>query len=212
MALASRLSSRLVRIRERIAHTGRDPAAIKIVAVTKGRPLAACREAIELGLALGENRIQEALPKLEGMAGAEWHLIGHLQTNKVRQAAGRFALLQSVDSERLGEEIARRAPAQPILLQVNVSREAAKQGVPPESAVALARALDRLLDLRGLMGMGPLDGDPEPAFAELARLRADCEQALGRPLPILSMGMTDDFEVALRQGSTMLRLGRALFG
>ena len=212
MALASPLSSRLRSVQQRIEATGRDPAGITIVAVTKGRPVTDCRVAAELGLALGENRVQEALPKLEAIAGAEWHLIGHLQTNKVRQAAGRFALIQSIDSERLGEELARRAPAQPVLLQVNISREAAKQGAAPESAVSLARALDRLLDLRGVMGIGPLGRDPEPAFAELAGLRDDCQQALGRPLPILSMGMSDDFEVALRQGSTMLRLGRVLFG
>jgi pyridoxal phosphate enzyme (YggS family) len=208
-----RLTGRLLAVRERIERSGRDPADVEIVAVTKGHPLATCREALEHGLTiLGENRVQEALPKLEALPDAEWHLIGHLQTNKVRQAAGRFALIQSVDSERLAEAIAKRHPGQAVLLEVNVAMEASKSGVDPDHAVDLALRVAARLDLRGLMAVGPQHSDPAPAFAELRRLRDEAEQRLGRPLPVLSMGMSDDFEAALNAGSTMLRLGRVLFG
>jgi pyridoxal phosphate enzyme (YggS family) len=207
------LSGRLQAVRERIERSGRDPAEVDIVAVTKGHPLATCREALGHGLTiLGENRVQEALPKLEALPEAEWHLIGHLQTNKVRHAAGRFALIQSVDSERLAEAIVTRHPAQAVLLEVNVAREASKSGADPDDAVDLAIRVAALIDLRGLMAIGPQHGDPAPAFAELRRLRDEAEQRLGRPLPVLSMGMSDDFEAALGAGSTMLRLGRVLFG
>jgi len=182
------------------------------VAVTKGRPLDQCREALEAGLdRLGENRVQEALPKLEAIPTAEWHLVGHLQRNKVRIAAGRFALIQSVDSQPLAEEIARRASDQRVLLEVNVAREEQKHGCPPEQAVHLAAQVAQLLPLQGLMCIGPLNRDPRPAFDELRRLRDEAEQYLGSALPVLSMGMTDDFEAALAAGSSMLRLGRLLF-
>ena len=205
-------ADRLAAIRERVARTGRDPAEVSIVAVTKGRSAADCQDALDAGLtALGENRVQEALPKLAALPIAEWHLIGHLQSNKVAQVAGRFRLIQSIDSARLAELLAARQPAQAVLLQVNVSREPDKHGAGPEEAIALARKVGELLPLEGLMGMGPLVGDPEPAFRELAALRRRCQDATGRPLAILSMGMSGDFETACRAGSTMLRLGRILF-
>src|SRR5207248_4059715 len=117
------VGARLAEVQDRIRRAGRDPAGITIVAVTKGRPLDQCHEAVGAGLTtLGENRVQEALPKLEALPQARWHLVGHLQRNKVRLAAGRFALIQSVDSERLAEDIARRAPDQQVLLEVNVAR------------------------------------------------------------------------------------------
>lgn len=184
-----------------------------IVAVTKGRPVAACREALGAGLTmLGENRVQEALPKIAALAEAEWHLIGHLQTNKLRQITGGFSLIQSVDSLRLAEALAERDRSQRVLLQVNVSREAEKHGFAPESAVAAARRLAGLLQLEGLMGMGPRDRDPQPCFAELAGLARRAREATGTALPVLSMGMSGDFEAAVRAGSTMLRLGTILFG
>ena len=216
MAPASQLlpsfADRLAAIRERIARTGRDPAEVAIVAVSKGRSVAECQVAFDAGLsALGENRVQEALPKLGALSGAEWHLIGHLQSNKVAQVAGRFKLIQSVDSVRLAELLAVRRPLQAVLLQVNISREQDKHGAVPEETVDIARKVGELLPLEGLMGMGPLTGDPEPAFRELEALRRRCQDATGRPLPILSMGMSGDFETACRAGSTMLRLGRILF-
>ncbi len=204
-------ADRLAAVRQRVRRTGRDPAEVAIVAVSKGRSLAECREAYAAGLELGENRVQEALPKLAALPEAGWHLIGHLQSNKVPQVAGRFRLIQSLDSVRLAELLAARDPRQAVLLQVNVSREQAKHGVSPQDALAVARQMSDLLALEGLMGIGPLGGDPEPAFRALADLRRQCQDATGRPLPILSMGMSGDFEAACRAGSTMLRLGRVLF-
>ena len=201
-------------VKQRIARTGRDPEQITIVAVTKGFGPDTCRAALAAGLtALGENRVHEALTKMDEVKGpAEWHLIGHLQSNKAKIAAGRFALIQSVDSLRLAEHIARIAPAQQVLVEVNVAREPQKSGVAPEEAVALAKEIAKQLSLQGFMAMGPAQGDPTAAFEELKRLRDEAQQQIGRPLPILSMGMSGDFEQALAAGSTMLRLGQVLFG
>ena len=197
----------------RIAATGRNPDEVAIVAVTKGFDVSVCRLALQAGLRiLGENRVQEALKKMDDVAGAEWHLIGHLQTNKVKQAAGRFELIQSVDSVRLAEAIATHNPNQAVLVEVNVALEPQRSGVAPEQALELAAAVAGLLDLQGLMGMAPAEGDPRPAFDELRRLHDQAEQRVGKGLPILSMGMSGDFEAALAAGSTMLRLGQALFG
>jgi PLP dependent protein len=207
------VQERVDAIRARIAASGRDLQEVAIVAVTKGYGLDVCHEAVSCGLnILGENRVQEALPKMAALAVAEWHLIGHLQTNKVKLAVGRFRLIQSVDSIALAHAIAKRDPTQAVLLEVNVARESQKHGIQPEHAVEVAAAVAALVDLRGLMAMGPLTGDPKPAFAELKELRDLAEQRLGRSLPVLSMGMSGDYEVALEAGSTMLRLGRALFG
>jgi PLP dependent protein len=209
----SRFAERLAAIRERIRLAGRDPDEVAIIAVTKGRSPARCQEAWASGgvAALGENRVQEALPKLDALPEAVWHLVGHLQGNKAHLVTGRFALIQSVDSSRLAERLARHDAGQAVLLQVNISREEAKSGADPASAVAVARDIAGLLPLKGLMAIGPLEGDPESAFRELARLGEECRQATGLPLPVLSMGMSGDFEAACRAGSTMLRLGRVLF-
>ena len=207
------VAERLAAVRARIEQAGRDPDDVAIVAVTKGFGPEACSEAISAGLTmLGENRVQEALAKMDAVTGGQWHLIGHLQSNKVRHAAGRFALIQSVDTVKLAEQIARTHPEQQVLLEVNISREEQKSGVPPDQALAVATAVARLLDLRGLMGMGPTEGDPTRAFEELKRLRDEMEERVGKDLPILSMGMSGDFEAALAAGSTMLRLGQVLFG
>jgi pyridoxal phosphate enzyme (YggS family) len=204
---------RLARISALVAAGGRNPDEVAIVAVTKGFGVEACREALAAGLRmLGENRVQEALPKMDAFPGASWHLIGHLQTNKVKQAAGRFELIQTVDSARLAAAIARHAPAQAVLIEVNIAREPQRSGVSPEDAVELVASTSQLLEVQGLMGMGPAVGDPEPAFHELRRLRDEAEQRIGKPLPVLSMGMSGDFQAALVAGSTMLRLGQALFG
>ena len=207
------IAENLAAVRERIAKAGRDPDDVTIVAVTKGFDVSVCREALAAGLhMLGENRVQEALGKMDVLPDAEWHLIGHLQTNKVRQAAGRFALIQSVDSVRLAEAVARVASSQPVLVEVNVSREPQKSGVDSDHALELITAVAGLVDLRGLMAMGPSHGDPTPAFVKLRELRDESEQRLGKPFPVLSMGMSGDFEAALAAGSTMLRLGQVLFG
>ena len=210
------VAARLESIRERIVHAGRDPDDVTIVAVTKGFDAGVCRLALQAGLRiLGENRVQEALKKMNEVAGAEWQLIGHLQTNKVRLAAGNFELIQSVDSLRLVEALHVAKGDQAVLVEVNVAREAQKSGVDPDAAPALfhlIQAAASALNLRGLMAIGPTQGDPSPAFRELRRLRDEAEQRIGRPLPVLSMGMSGDFEAALAAGSTMLRLGQALFG
>jgi pyridoxal phosphate enzyme (YggS family) len=204
---------RLARVSARIAATGRKPDEVAIVAVTKGFGVEKCREAMAAGLhVLGENRVQEALTKMEALEGGQWHLIGHLQTNKVKQAAGRFALIQTVDTARLAEAIARHTPGQAVLVEVNIAREPQKSGAAPDQALELITKVANLLDLQGLMGMGPAEGDPTPAFNELRRLHDEAEQRVGKSLPILSMGMSGDFEAALAAGSTMLRLGQALFG
>jgi PLP dependent protein len=204
---------RLASVRERIERAGREPNEVAIVAVTKGFGPEACLQALEAGLhMLGENRVQEALGKMDAIPDADWHLIGHLQTNKVRQAAGRFALIQSVDSVRLASALARTTPSQAVLVEVNVAREPQRSGVDPDDALDVIAAVAGLLELRGLMAMGPSEGDPAPSFVELRRLRDHAEQRLGTRLPVLSMGMSGDFEAALAAGSTMLRLGQALFG
>ena len=207
------VASNLAAVRERIARAGRDPDQVTIVAVTKGFGADVCQAALDAGLTiLGENRVQEALGKMGAVQGAQWHLIGHLQTNKVRAAAGRFALIQSVDSEHLAERLAQLESKQAVLVEVNIAREPQKSGVDPARAIALIEEVSKRLDLRGLMALGPTQGDPTPAFHELRALRDDAQQRLGRPLPILSMGMSGDFEAAIAAGSTMVRLGQVLFG
>ena len=207
------VAENLAKVRERITHTGRDPDEVAIVAVTKGFDVSACREAVGAGLRmLGENRVQEALGKIDQVADADWHLIGHLQTNKARLAAGRFALIQSVDSVRVAEAIAREVSSQQVLVEVNVAREPQRSGVDPDRALEMITAVAGILDLKGLMAMGPSTGDPTAAFTELRQLRDRAEDRIGNALPILSMGMSADFEAALAAGSTMLRLGQVLFG
>jgi pyridoxal phosphate enzyme (YggS family) len=207
------VADNLANVRERIARAGRSPDEITIVAVTKGFDVSVCREALAAGLRiLGENRVHEAFVKMDQLPDAEWHLIGHLQTNKARQAAGRFALIQSVDSARLAETLARVVPSQPVLVEVNVAREVQKSGVDPDHALDVINAVAAILDLKGLMAMGPSTGAPTPAFVQLRELRDQAEQRLGMALPVLSMGMSGDFEAAVAAGSTMVRLGQVLFG
>src|SRR5438309_711050 len=200
---------------------GRDPGEVVLVAVTKTLPVERIREAIGLGLRqFGENRVQEALPKIEeiGPADLDWHLIGHLQTNKIKFIEGRFRMVQSVDSVGLAEALDQRLQsALDVLIEVNVAEEPQKTGALPADLSAVARAVNGAQHLRlgGLMTVAPMVADPEqvrPVFRELGSLRDTTSQQLGVPLPVLSMGMTDDYAVAIEEGATMLRLGRALFG
>jgi pyridoxal phosphate enzyme (YggS family) len=207
------VSENLAAVRQRIERAGGDPERIAIVAVTKGFGADVCKSALDAGLKiLGENRVQEALEKMTAVEGADWHLIGHLQTNKVKLAAGRFGLIHSIDSAHVAEALARINVEQKVLVEVNVAREARKTGVEPAEAARVIDTVAEMLDLQGLMAMGPATGDPRPAFDELRAARDAAEQRLGRSLPILSMGMSGDFETAVAAGSTMLRLGTALFG
>lgn len=208
-----KVGENLQAVRERIERAGGDPRRITIVAVTKGFGTDVCQAALGAGLkVLGENRVQEAVEKMAAVRDAEWHLIGHLQTNKVKVAAGRFALIHSIDSTHVAEALARINVEQKVLVEVNVAREARKTGVGPAEAATTIDAVAEMLDLQGLMAMGPATGDPRPAFDELRAIRDSAEQRLGISLPILSMGMSGDFETAVRAGSTMLRLGTVLFG
>ena len=195
---------------------------VRIVAVTKTHPPEAVRAAVAAGLPdVGENRVQEALAKQEELADvpARWHLIGTLQRNKARHAAGRFALIHSVDRLDLAQELGRRMPdgaSQPVLVQVNCSAEPQKGGAEPEALPALLEALASVpgLALEGLMTMAALEAD-EPAlrrsFGLLRRLRDEAE-ARGHRLPELSMGMSGDYTIAVEEGATMVRLGTVLFG
>ena len=214
----SHVPRNLARIRAAIGEAaqraGRDPQGVTLVAVTKTVPLAGIRAAITAGQALfGENRVQEGLPKLEALrdTDARFHFIGQLQTNKVKRAVA-FAMIESVDSVRLAQAIDRRAARPlPVLLEVNVTGEAGKSGFSPDAvadALAAIRPLPHL-DVRGLMTVAPLTADPEQVRPVFRRLRA-LGDALG--LKSLSMGMTNDFHVAIEEGATMVRIGRAIFG
>jgi PLP dependent protein len=219
------LDANLKSVRQTITQSaeraGRDPNQIVLVAVTKGFPVERIREAIAAGLRVfGENRVQEALAKIDevGPAGVDWHLIGHLQTNKVKFIEGRFQMVQSVDGAGLAETLdARLQSPLDVLVEVNVAEEPQKTGAAPADVAAVAGAVQggRRLRLRGLMTVAPMVPDPEAVrsvFRQLRALRDDMSQRLGVPLPVLSMGMTDDYAIAVEEGATMLRLGRALFG
>jgi pyridoxal phosphate enzyme (YggS family) len=195
---------------------------VRIVAVTKAHGPEAVRAAWAAGLAeVGENRVQEALPKLDATADLPlaWHLVGTLQRNKARHAAGRFALIHSLDRLELATAVARRVPPggrQAVLVQVNCSAEPQKGGVEPEALPALLDALRALppLEVRGLMTMAEFTEDAgrqRAAFGLLRRLRDDAGTR-GHPLHELSMGMSGDFTVAVEEGATIVRLGTVLFG
>lgn len=221
--LADALSRIHARIAEACSRAGRAPSSVTLVAVSKTMPAQRVRDAMSAGQAVfGENRVQEALGKIPEVGGAaRWHLIGHLQRNKARHVVGAFELIHSLDGAGLARELDRRCAtagtAQPVLLQLNLSRESTKHGVGEAGLHALLDTVAELprLELRGLMTIPPPVDDPEDNRRWFARLRELAERAagrLGRPLPELSMGMTDDFEVAIEEGATLVRVGRALFG
>jgi hypothetical protein len=223
MDLAENLAAIRQRIAAACARSGRDPAAVTLLAVTKAQPPEAVAQAAALGLTLfGENKVQEAKAKIPLCpARLRWHLIGHLQTNKARDAVHLFEMIQSVDSLHLAEELQKRAEQAaktvPILLEVNIVGEASKFGYPPARLLEDLNAINSLrrLEIHGLMTIPPWSPLPErarPVFKRLAELKRECEQILGAPLPHLSMGMTGDFEVAIEEGATMVRIGTALFG
>jgi pyridoxal phosphate enzyme (YggS family) len=219
-SVASRLKDVQATIARAADRAGRDPASVRIVAVTKGVSLEPIRQALELGLrTLGENRVQEALPKIQALSAQapDWHLVGHLQTNKARQAVESFSMIESVDSVRLVEALSARARRRlEVLIEVNLTGEASKTGAPPDEVEAIVRAIggSRNLRLQGLMAIGPLKGGPEaarPVFRRLRSMRDDLRQRFSLELPELSMGMSEDYPVGVEEGASMLRLGRALF-
>ena len=205
------------------AEAGRDPAGIELLAVTKFFPVEAVEYAARYGLrAVGENRVQEGAEKRPAArAPIAWELIGHLQSNKARLAVATFDRIQSVDSAKLLHVIDRHAAelgkTQAVLLQVNAGRDPAKSGAEPEEAEALLAAALACRNIRveGLMAIAPLADDPDVArrtFAALRETRDRLGAAAGAPLPVLSMGMSGDLEAAIREGSTLVRVGSALFG
>jgi hypothetical protein len=214
-------------IRQRIAaacgRAGRDAAAVTLLAVSKTHPPEAIREAVEAGqLLFGENKIQEAKAKIPLCPGrARWHFIGHLQSNKVRDAVDLFELIQGVDTLAIAREISKRAvqaaKTMPILLEVNVAGESSKFGYPPDQLLAELKELNALpkIEVHGLMAIPPYVAVPEkarPYFQKLREVKTRAEDILGAPLPQLSMGMSGDFEVAVEEGATIVRIGTALFG
>ncbi len=220
----------LERVQERIANAAhraaRDASEITLVAVSKTKPAALIREAVSAGVkVLGENRIQEVdkkIPELEDLQ-AEWHMVGHLQTNKAKKAVQLFDLIHSVDSPRLVEALDKAADKEekrlPILLQVNIAGEEQKYGTSTEEFDSLVNAAlaASFLDVRGLMVMPPFSDDPEDSRPYFRALRALAESHRERLSPDgrrieLSMGMTGDFEVAIEEGATMVRIGTAIFG
>src|SRR5262245_36120870 len=208
--VATNVAAVRARIADAARRAGRDPASVTLVAATKTVDIERVRAVIEAGVVdVGENRAQELLAKAPECTDlpARWHFLGRVQRNKVRALAAHVQLWQSVDRVALGEELARRAPGAHVLVEVNVGDEPQKGGCAPADAPSL---VDRLVELElhvdGLMTVPPHDGDPRRWFASLRAL-ADLVGVTE-----LSMGMTDDFEVAVEEGATMVRVGRALFG
>ncbi|MFO0938402.1 MAG: YggS family pyridoxal phosphate-dependent enzyme [Gemmataceae bacterium] len=223
--LQSVLSTRLDEVRGRIAaacrRAGRNDTEVTLVAVTKTVSNRVVAAAHALGLRdFGENRPQELWKKQAAIADARWHLIGHLQRNKIEKTVPLVKLFHSVDSERLlkatHEFGVKTGQSFPCLLEVNCSREEAKGGFEPAQIPALAGMLPTLTGVRieGLMTMAAFHDDPElcrPSFTELRTLRDDLKTRMGLPMPFLSMGMSNDFEVAIEEGATHIRIGTTLF-
>ena len=223
MDLAANLETIRQRIRTACERAGRNPDSVTLLAVTKTQTPEIVKAAAELGLLLfGENKVQEAKAKIPLCPGKlRWHFIGHLQSNKCRDAVELFEMIQSVDSLSLAQEINKRAEQaakrMPVLIEVNVAGEASKFGCQPEQLLAELKQLNALprIEIHGLMTVPPWSPEAEdsrPHFRRLRELKAKCEQVLGAPLPHLSMGMSGDFEIAIEEGATMVRVGTALFG
>jgi pyridoxal phosphate enzyme (YggS family) len=225
----STIAPAVARVRERIAQAaaraGRRAAEVRLVAVTKTLGAEAVRAAYEAGVRdFGENRVQEWETKrsrVGNLPGASFHMIGHLQRNKSRRAAEIFDRVDSIDSLALARKLDQSAAEEgrrlPVLIEVRLSEEPAKNGIEPESLEPLAAAVAAMehLELQGLMTVPPWSEDPEPArpyFRLLREMRDQLAARLGRPLPVLSMGMTNDFEVAIEEGATEVRVGTAIFG
>jgi len=231
------VAQRLTVVRGRLAAAcraaGRDPADVTLVAVCKRIPLPLVVDACRAGQwELAENRVQDALPRQAALAAAlaaaklptdrvRWHFIGNIQHNKVRKVTGAFGLLQAVDGVALARRIARvaaeREICQPLLLEVNISGEPQKHGLAPGQAAAASAAVAALpgVELRGLMGMARLGAGTDElhrSFAVLRSLGETARRESGLPLPVLSMGMSGDFEIAIAEGATMVRVGTAIFG
>ena len=223
MSFADNLAAIQQRIRAACDRAGRDAQSVLLLAVSKTHPPETIAGAVNAGqVFFGENKIQEAKAKIPSCPGkARWHFIGHLQSNKARDAVELFEMIQGVDSLTLAREISKRceqaAKQMPVLLEVNVAGESSKFGYNPEKLPAELKELASLprLAVQGLMTVPPFSPDAEksrPHFQRLRELKSQCEQILGVPLPHLSMGMSGDFEIAVEEGATIVRIGAALFG
>ncbi len=221
-SISANLSGVLLRIKLAAERTGKDARAIKLIAVTKTVDVRRIKEAISAGVTIiGESRVQEAREKFEEIGGkVEWHLIGHLQTNKVKYIFGIFSLIHSVDSISLANEIQKRSEDRGlktnILVEVNLSGEKSKFGVPAERAVSLVKDISRLKNIyiKGLMTIPPFSESSEDSrkYFKMLRMLRDDIQKEGIDVKELSMGMSGDFEVAIEEGATMVRVGSAIFG
>jgi hypothetical protein len=223
MDLAENFETIRRRIREACARAKRDLAEVQLLAVTKGHGPDAVAAAVAAGQRLfGENKVQEAKAKIPLCPGRlHWHMIGHLQSNKCRDAAQLFDMIEGVDSLALAAEIDKHAEksgkTMPILLEVNLAGEASKFGYKPELLLAEFSSINALkhIEVHGLMTVPPYSPNPERSrqyFRQLRELKTRCEKILGAPLPHLSMGMSGDFEIAIEEGATIVRVGTALFG
>jgi pyridoxal phosphate enzyme (YggS family) len=224
--IAQRVQSVLSAIRSAAEKVGRRPDSIRLVAATKTVTADRIREGIATGLSiLGENRVQEALPKIEALAQApvRWHFIGHLQRRKVRSVVGMFELIHSVDSLELAQEIDRRAgeagQSQGILLEVNIGGETTKGGFHQDGLVQLVSTMAALshIQIKGLMAIPPPTAESELARQHFIRLRELAEAIAAQKIPgvamdELSMGMSNDYEIAVQEGATLVRVGSAIFG
>jgi hypothetical protein len=223
------VAENLARVKEQLAdaaiRSNRSPESVKLVGVTKTVEVERIKEAVSAGLQiLGENYVQEARNKIEQVGGqASWHFIGRLQSNKAKYAVKLFDLIQTVDTLKLATELNRRAQplgrVLPIIIQVNLAGEASKSGVHPAECLQLIRQLSEFthLQIRGLMTMPPFFNDPERARPHFRRLRELSQEIAEAQLPDvemheLSMGMSGDFEVAIEEGATLIRVGTAIFG
>ena len=223
VSLVENLESIRQRIHAACNRAGRAMETVTLLAVSKTHPPESVRAAVEGGqLLFGESKIQEAKAKIPLCPGkCRWHFIGHLQSNKVRDAVELFQMIESVDSLSLAREISKRceqsAKNMPILLEVNVAGESSKFGYAPDALLAELKEINALprITIHGLMAVPPFVTDAEktrPYFHRLRELKTECEQILGAPLPHLSMGMSADFEIAIEEGATFVRVGTALFG
>lgn len=221
------LADNLAAVRQRMTRaceaSGRSPEDVTLLAVSKNHPAETVTEAVQLGVELfGENRIQEAKAKIPASPScARWHFIGHLQSNKAREAVAWFEMIEGLDSLALAQELQKQADKAGktirVLAEVNVAGESSKFGWNPERLLAELTQLNGLgrLELHGLMTVAPYATDPErvrPVFRKLRELRDRCSDVLGAPLPVLSMGMSGDLEIAIEEGATLVRVGTALFG
>jgi pyridoxal phosphate enzyme (YggS family) len=224
MLSPEQIGDRFQQVRNRIADAvrlaGRASGSARLVLASKTQPPAAIAAAFEAGARdFGENYVQEAAVKHAalGQLDIRWHLIGHLQTNKARAAVEMFSLIQTLDNTRLATALFRLhpSPPMPVLIEINLAGESSKSGIEPGRAEALITSVREQVDVQGLMAIPPPAATPEasrPFFRQLRALRARLAAATGLPLADLSMGMTDDFEAAILEGATIVRVGRAVFG